>query len=164
MLDIIVPALWILFDVLICLRTGHMTKPFRRWEWWTWLISGVLLAFMAVGAGAYSRHQEGIKMDEVKRTDDDTNRQVHFLVTAAQARQESESIADRTALDTLKRDALALGATLLDRSTQIKVREHMHGPLAPQAGVAHDSGTSGLPAGESYDNQVREQSGKTPTN
>jgi hypothetical protein len=34
MVNLIVPALWILFDVLICLRTGYMSAPWSRTEWW----------------------------------------------------------------------------------------------------------------------------------
>jgi hypothetical protein len=48
MLAILVLAGWILFDVLICLRTGYMTGPFPRWEWWTWLGSGLLLAGLSI--------------------------------------------------------------------------------------------------------------------
>lgn len=43
-----ISALWIIFDVLICLRTGYMTEPFPRWEWWTWLVAGLALALFAV--------------------------------------------------------------------------------------------------------------------
>lgn len=57
MLSIIVPALWIAFDVAICLRTGYMTAPFPRWEWWTWLISGGLLGLLSIIAGWRDRRQ-----------------------------------------------------------------------------------------------------------
>lgn len=57
MLAILVPALWIIFDVLICVRTGYMTAPFSRWEWWAWLVSGIVLALLAVIAGWWDRKQ-----------------------------------------------------------------------------------------------------------
>jgi len=57
MLAILVPALWILFDVLICVRTGYMTAPFPRWESWVWLLVGVVLALLAVVAGWWDRKQ-----------------------------------------------------------------------------------------------------------
>jgi hypothetical protein len=44
----LVSTLWIIFDVLICLRTGYMTQPFPRWEWWTWLLAGLALALFAI--------------------------------------------------------------------------------------------------------------------
>jgi hypothetical protein len=57
MLTIVVPALWILFDVLICIRTGYMTSPFPTWEWWAWLLSGIVLALLAVAGGWWDRRQ-----------------------------------------------------------------------------------------------------------
>jgi membrane protein implicated in regulation of membrane protease activity len=57
MLNLIIPALWILFDVLICLRTGYMTAPFPRLEWWAWFLSSIALAVMAVVAGWWDRKQ-----------------------------------------------------------------------------------------------------------
>jgi hypothetical protein len=57
MLSVIVPALWIMFDVAICLRTGYMTAPLPHWEWWCWLIGGILLAGLAVVAGWWDREQ-----------------------------------------------------------------------------------------------------------
>jgi hypothetical protein len=57
MLTLLVPAGWILFDVLICLRTGYMTGPFPRWEWWVWLISGLALAALSI----FSQWREGKK-------------------------------------------------------------------------------------------------------
>ena len=57
MVNLIVPALWILFDVLICLRTGYMNAPFSRAEWWAWLLSGIALAMLAVLAGWWDRRR-----------------------------------------------------------------------------------------------------------
>ena len=61
-----IPALWIVFDVLICLRTGYMTQPFPRWEWWTWLICGILLALFAVGAEWLNRRKQNRERIEDK--------------------------------------------------------------------------------------------------
>lgn len=57
MVNLIVPALWILFDVFICLRTGYMTAPFSRAEWLAWLLSGIMLAAAAVLAGWWDRRR-----------------------------------------------------------------------------------------------------------
>jgi hypothetical protein len=46
-LAILVPALWIIFDVAICLRTGYMNYPFSGLEWW-WLLAGLTLAGLAL--------------------------------------------------------------------------------------------------------------------
>lgn len=66
MLTAIVPALWILFDVLICLRTGYMTGAFPRWEWWTWLISGLALAALSIFAQWREGKKHDAKMAELK--------------------------------------------------------------------------------------------------
>lgn len=39
---------WIAFDVAICLRTGYMSGPFSRAEWWGWLFGGGALALFAL--------------------------------------------------------------------------------------------------------------------
>lgn len=59
MLNYFITAGWILFDVLICLRTGYMTRPFPPWEWWIWLVAGLALA-----AGSFiAQWLEGRKHD-----------------------------------------------------------------------------------------------------
>ncbi|MGH8011565.1 MAG: hypothetical protein ACREQ4_03560, partial [Candidatus Binataceae bacterium] len=63
MLNILVPALWILFDISICLRTGYMTAPFSRAEWWCWLVAGLLLAALAVIAGWWDRRKTSQETD-----------------------------------------------------------------------------------------------------
>jgi hypothetical protein len=52
-----VASFWILFDVGICLRTGYMTAPLPRWEWWTWLLSGGALAMFALIADHLDRQK-----------------------------------------------------------------------------------------------------------
>jgi hypothetical protein len=73
MLVILVPAGWILFDVLICLRTGYMTKPFPPWEWWTWLISGLLLAGLSIygqwrESKKHEREMAGLKAGQTQHS------------------------------------------------------------------------------------------------
>jgi hypothetical protein len=54
-LSILVPAFWILFDVLICLRTGYMTAPFSHSEFLGWLCLGIGLAVAAIVVGICER-------------------------------------------------------------------------------------------------------------
>jgi hypothetical protein len=53
-----VTFLWIAFDVAICLRTGYMTAPFPRGEWWAWLLGGGALALFALGAEYLDRKSD----------------------------------------------------------------------------------------------------------
>jgi len=61
-----IPAGWIIFDVLICLRTGYMSQPFPRWEWWTWLGIGIALAVAAIVAEFFDRRRQSRERTEDK--------------------------------------------------------------------------------------------------
>jgi hypothetical protein len=88
-LNLTIPALWILFDVIICLRTGYMTAPFPRWEWWLWLLLGILLAVLAVIANwrdradaeqkAEKRHQEIMKMLTVLKSEKSDKEKLAYI-------------------------------------------------------------------------------------
>jgi hypothetical protein len=61
-----IPALWILFDVAICLRTGYMTAPFPRWEWWLWLCGGIVLAVLALLIERHDRKASDRQIGDLK--------------------------------------------------------------------------------------------------
>ncbi len=62
----LVACLWILFDVAICLRTGYMTAPFPRAQWWAWLVGGGALAGFAFVAQYLESKANDRKMERLR--------------------------------------------------------------------------------------------------
>jgi hypothetical protein len=57
MLTVVLPILWITFDVAICLRTAFMSKPMSWMEIVVWGCVGLALGLIALSAGWYEREQ-----------------------------------------------------------------------------------------------------------
>jgi hypothetical protein len=64
MLTVIVPVLWIAFDVAICVRTAFMSAPMSWPEISGWFVVGLLLGLTALAAGWHEREEK--HKDEVK--------------------------------------------------------------------------------------------------
>jgi hypothetical protein len=80
-----------------------MTAPFPKWEWWTWLLSGIVLALAAIGAGWWDRKQAiqdaDKKHNEVTSGQDTLASGMVMLarILDAQPNQSSEGIAQLAA-------------------------------------------------------------------
>lgn len=66
MLTVILPILWIAFDVAISIRTAFMSAPMSRPEISAWFVVGLVLGLVALGAAWNERedkHQQEIKYE-----------------------------------------------------------------------------------------------------
>jgi len=66
MLRVILPVLWIAFDVAICIRTAFMTQPMEWEEILAWGTVGLILGLTALAAGWWEReekHKEEVKYE-----------------------------------------------------------------------------------------------------